>query len=220
MGSQVPQDPPVLWGVPGATAGAVQPHRNCPWLSAASRQAPPGPGREGLKIKTNGRPRTFYNCKLASCAAPSEGRAVRTEIERSGVFSRVASTFELLFAESSAWIASPDISVLDFSEHTVEKVHNFCLHPGHFLIKGLSPNGWKNALVVAFLYCKAKKKITACCGLVDLQVEHPADISRLHLTWCQKENQGIHFATGSRLFPSCFQAPCKAACVAMCLNTS
>lgn len=51
--------------------------------------------------------------------------------------------FELLFVESSAWIASCDIPVLDFSEYTVEGMSNICLCPSHFLIKLLNPNDEK-----------------------------------------------------------------------------
>lgn len=56
----------------------------CPALAeppAAEHRLPPcypGPRRKGLKIKTNGRPRSFCNHELSSCAAPSERHAVRT----------------------------------------------------------------------------------------------------------------------------------------------
>jgi len=32
----------------------------------------PGPDREGLKIKTNGRLRSFYSQEVSGCVAPSE----------------------------------------------------------------------------------------------------------------------------------------------------
>lgn len=57
-------------GTPGAiaTPGELLPSLCAPW----------GPHTEGLKIKTNGRLRTFYNHKLSSCVALAEGCVVRT----------------------------------------------------------------------------------------------------------------------------------------------
>lgn len=51
--------------------------------------------------------------------------------------------FELLFVESSVWIAGCDISVLDFFEYTVESMSNIYLCPSHLLVKGLNPNDEK-----------------------------------------------------------------------------
>lgn len=48
-------------------------------LPRLGSRCPPGaPDRQGLKIKTNGRLRTFYNHRLSSCVALTEGCAVRT----------------------------------------------------------------------------------------------------------------------------------------------